>query len=173
MKATDFLKEDHVLIERALCLLERALEKVERGEAPDAELLVRLARFFEEFADHIHHRKEEDILFPALEDCGVPREGGPIGVMLMEHGQGRSLVAQLGRGSRQEIVAAGKAYLLLLRQHMHKENNVLFAMTDQLLPPDSQEALRVRFEEAEEERLDERVRAERLISELERNHEPA
>jgi len=88
MKATDVLKEEHALIERALAVLERVLIKIEQGHLLDLALMARLTEFFEEFADHAHHRKEEEVLFPALEEHGVPRDGGPIGVMLMEHAQG-------------------------------------------------------------------------------------
>ena len=51
--------------------------------------------FLSIFVDKCHHGKEEEFLFPALEAKGVKREGGPIGVMLHEHEQGRGLVAML------------------------------------------------------------------------------
>jgi len=52
--------------------------------------------------DRFHHAKEEVFLFPSLESHGMPREGGPTGVMFVEHEIGRQLVREM-EGS----VAAG------------------------------------------------------------------
>ena len=79
--------------------------------------------FIATFADHNHHGKEEDILFPAMEKAGFPRDGGPVGVMLMEHTQGREYVgamrlavARLKNGSpvaaENEFLAGTKGGLL-------------------------------------------------------------
>jgi hemerythrin-like domain-containing protein len=48
--------------------------------------------FVRNFADRCHHAKEEENLFPRMEARGVPRDGGPIGVMLFEHEEGRAYV---------------------------------------------------------------------------------
>jgi len=73
-----------------------------------------------------------------LERGGVPREGGPIGVMLYEHRLGRELVARLDeelraleRGEDEAAAAIPSAcdeYIQLLRNHIAKENGVLFPM---------------------------------------------
>ena len=47
------------------------------------------------YADRQHHGKEEDLLFPELEEKGLPRNGGPVGMMLMEHRFGRSHIARM------------------------------------------------------------------------------
>ena len=48
--------------------------------------------FIRNFADKYHHLKEEDVLFMELEKHGMPREGGPVGVMLYEHDEGRAYI---------------------------------------------------------------------------------
>src|SRR3989338_7274351 len=50
--------------------------------------------FTESYAEP-HHHKEEQVLFPALEKKGIPNEGGPIGVMLMDHEVKRGHVKDL------------------------------------------------------------------------------
>ena len=60
------------------------------------EVLANLQEFFRLFADQCHHGKEEELLFPLLEQKGIPRTGGPIGVTLHEHEEGRALVRQMG-----------------------------------------------------------------------------
>ena len=48
--------------------------------------------FIRNYADRFHHAKEEDVLFEALVDNGMPQENSPVAAMLMEHDQGRSFV---------------------------------------------------------------------------------
>jgi hemerythrin-like domain-containing protein len=51
--------------------------------------------FIRHFADECHHFKEEQVLFPAMEEHGIPKEGGPIGMMLIEHEEGRGYVRDM------------------------------------------------------------------------------
>jgi hemerythrin-like domain-containing protein len=115
------------------------------------------------FADRCHHGKEEDLLFPMLEKKGLPRQGGPIAVMLMEHDQGRALIRKMAEAA--EAFAAGDAiaakrwaapaqgYTQLLRSHIDKENNILFVMAEQLLSDAEQSELSVAFEKVELEKM--------------------
>ncbi len=172
MRAIVLLKEDHRLIERALTLFERLVVETEQGRLPDLGRLARLTEFFEHFVDHAHHRKEEEVLFPALEEHGLRREGGPIGCLIKEHAQGRSLLAILGSGDRTDLVIGGKAYSQMLRQHIEKENQVLFVLAGQLLPPTVHDAVWRRFEELEGEQGSLRVSAEQLVRLLEAARHP-
>jgi len=88
--------------------------------------------FLRNFVDRRHHAKEEKHLFVKLEQRGIAREGGPIGVMLAEHEQGRKCVraaaAALRKAAQGDLAAAGTVahdlvdYVLLLRSHIDKEN---------------------------------------------------
>ena len=69
--------------------------RVEKGQDIPKDFFPRAVDFIRNFADRTHHGKEEDNLFPALEQHGMPRQGGPVGVMLDEHDQGRGLVSTL------------------------------------------------------------------------------
>jgi len=94
MKATDELRKEHDGIELMLRVLQSVAGKFKSGESVNTEHLDGILEFLTIFVDKCHHGKEEKLLFPALEVEGVAREGGPIGVMLSEHEQGRKLVAR-------------------------------------------------------------------------------
>jgi len=81
--------------------------------------------------------------------------------------KGRTLLGALRTGDPGEIVRAGKAYARLLRQHIEKENQVLFSMAERLLPPETQDAVWKRFEELEQQQASLRVHAENLVRALE------
>jgi len=130
------------------------------AEAPSH--LAQLLDFFKGFVDRCHHSKEEDVLFPELERRGVSRQGGPIGVMLSEHEQGRGHVreldASLGRlrdgdaGAAASIRELAVAYRHLLQQHIDKENHILFPLADRLLA-EMDDKLNEEFETIERERV--------------------
>ena len=157
--ATRILVEEHRLIERGLdCLkvLVRAARRDGRLEAAPATEALALVR---EFADRCHHTKEEDRLFLSMERQGLPRDGGPLAVMLDEHESGRGHVramadrlerAALGDGDALGAFAKHASALDdLLREHIAKENGVLFPMADELLEGAPAEALLADFRRIE------------------------
>lgn len=154
-RATETLKHDHRIIERVLKVLERSIQRLEGGEPFEPSALAKALDFFQGFADKCHHKKEEDLLFPLLSKRGVPVEGGPIGVMLSEHEDGRRFLRGLREGlekldsepeaAKRLIVENGAGYIQLLQSHIFKEDNVLFVMADNVLSADDQARLSEEF----------------------------
>lgn len=163
MKATNELKKEHRGIELMLRVMQALADKSGRAERIRAEHLDGIIEFLSIFVDKCHHGKEEEFLFPALEAEGVQRDGGPIGVLMSEHEQGRQLVATLKDAatrytSGDKAAAAGFQstigdYVTLLTQHIEKENNVLFAMADAKLDATKDQELFEAFEQLERERI--------------------
>jgi hemerythrin-like domain-containing protein len=92
MRPTEQLKQEHQAIKLMLKILEEVCRRLESGTDANPEHLEKMVDFIRVFADRCHHGKEEVLLFPAMEQAGVPKEGGPIGVMLREHQMGRDYV---------------------------------------------------------------------------------
>jgi len=142
------LMDEHRVIEKVLDALEAAADL----EVP-AEFYDRALDFCTEFADACHHSKEEDRLFPLLEERGIPRKGGPVGVMCDEHVQGRSYIAQMreaaAAGEYDRVRRASLLYVGLLRDHIQKEDNVLFPMARDVLGSEDIERLGAEFEATE------------------------
>lgn len=161
--ATRVLRDEHDAILRMLEVTEAVARRLESGQTVPADTLGGLLEFFRLFADRLHHGKEEDLLFPLLEQKGVPREGGPVGVMLAEHEQGRALIRQMAGASTAyaegspeagaDWVGPARQYVELLRQHIDKENNVLFVAAEKMLSADEQGELAKQFEAVQEEKL--------------------
>lgn len=180
----DVLMEEHRLIEKGLDALEVFAGKVESGEMQDGRIdLGKFVEFIGEFADRTHHGKEEEILFAEMVKCGFPKEAGPLAVMLSEHDEGRSLVkklrayaAQTGEWSAEDrvgIALAGRSFGALLRQHIQKEDNVLYPMAKQRMPQEMMDVVAeasAKFDEAEKAK-GENQRLRKLGAELcERYH---
>ena len=179
MSATDVLKDEHRGVERMLAIVEAAGKRLQAGGDVPADLYLNAVDFFRGFTDGCHHAKEEEKLFPAMEKRGVPREGGPIGVMLAEHEQGRAYVramaaaaARYSNGDKSAapaLIQNGRGYVGLLRQHIAKENGILFPMADKVLSDAEQAQLLKEFETIERERTGpgEHERYHHVLDELE------
>jgi len=144
----DVLTAEHRVIEAVLDTIERELA----GGAPPAmraDFWLQVADFVANYADRRHHGKEEDELFPLLHEAGLPEGDGPVAVMLHEHAEGRTLIGRLRtaaeNGQPEETYAAARAYVHLLRDHITKEDQVLFEMARQMLSDDQVERLRAAF----------------------------
>ncbi len=159
MRPTERLSADHRIIERLLDALELAARRLHKGEKVRSEFFLEAAQFISGFADGCHHRTEEDALCPAMGAAGFPTEAGPIAVMLSEHEQGRAFTRAL-RGAAGELAAgdaaaAGKVidnalgYVSLLRQHIMKEDNILFQMASRALDEQRQGELAAEFDRLE------------------------
>jgi hemerythrin-like domain-containing protein len=148
--------EEHEKILSVLDVQEALCADIRRGEQPPAGLCEQLVTFMQVFADDRHHHKEEDLLFPALEHAGLPRDGGPVGVMLHEHEIGRSLIGRMAEAAARWSAgdAAGLAafgivaaeHASLLRAHIQKENQILFPMAERFLDADTKRDLAAQFE---------------------------
>jgi hemerythrin-like domain-containing protein len=144
MNAIEMLMQEHRTIEQVLEALVGFADETVRSGRGDRQELARFVTFLREFADARHHAKEEDVLFRAMVQAGFPSEGGPIAVMLHEHGLGRAHVAALaelaGKGTPWSAVdlsrlgAAAHGYAALLRAHIQKEDGVLYPMALRHLP---------------------------------------
>ncbi|HUW63876.1 MAG TPA: hemerythrin domain-containing protein [Spirochaetia bacterium] len=163
MKSTGKLKHEHQAVLKALEILEKIGRAMEAGQPYNLDHVRQIMTFLTVFVDQCHHGKEEKVLFPALEKAGVPPKGGPVGVMLMEHDQGRgyirgmqSAVDALAGGHPEEaasFVTNAGAYAALLRQHIAKEDNVLYPMADRLFSPGLDNTIAEEFQRIEEDEI--------------------
>lgn len=158
-RATELLSDEHRVIERVL----GAVEKLAKGPVGVLEPWKKALEFIRGFADQCHHFKEEKVLFPAMESHGIPSEGGPVGMMLMEHEEGRSYVRAMtaaisliearNEAAKDTLLSSAQAYCRLLREHIQKEDDVLFRMADEVIAADEQKKLQMAFAQYEAEEM--------------------
>lgn len=134
------LTRDHEIIERVIAAFR---EELASPDGPSPALAAEFVDFFVRYADGIHNKKEENHLFPLLEQRGLPRQGGPLGVMLVEHETGRGLLSELSnlahtysggdKNALAELRRVFEAWTNLVHQHYWKENDVLYPMGRRVL----------------------------------------
>lgn len=157
---TQRLKDEHQLILRMLALLEKNARKTEEGTFTDYRFYLDGVDFIRNYADRFHHAKEEDVLFEAMVANGMFRENSPIAAMLMEHDLGREFVRGMEEaakraldgepGQAETIVANARGYLELLREHISKEDDILYPLAERVIPEQMREGIVTGYRKAEE-----------------------
>lgn len=163
MKATEILRQEHLIIQDVLDSLERGAQKLGGGLKIPEEFFTDAGDFIRGFADDAHHRKEEGVLFKAMSRHGFSEEAGPVAVMLSEHNEARrftrSLIEsaeRLRRGeesAREDVIMYALAYTKLMRQHIMKENHILFELADSVIPAIEHSQIEADFEKVEREQI--------------------
>lgn len=90
-----------------------------------------------------HFKREEEELFPAFETQTGSSEG-PTQVMRYEHEQVRGLIGKLAHAiesqDKDAYLSLCESMMILLQQHNMKEEQMLYAMCDRVLPPELKES---------------------------------
>jgi hemerythrin-like domain-containing protein len=159
MKATQMLMDEHRIIERVLGALEQAAALADEGQPVRPGLFLEATDFIRDFADGSHHHKEEGVLFGAMIEAGVPVNGGPIAVMLAEHEQARDLTRAMREAAeqwasgdeqaRRRATRAAHSYAALLRQHIAKEDQILFPLADRTIPAEKHDQVLLDYSSVE------------------------
>ncbi len=164
LSPTGILREEHQLILKVARRLDEMLIQDSMDGALDHDIVAQCITFFRLFADACHHGKEEGILFPGLEAEGLPRDSGPIAVMLYEHDLGRAFVRDMAssfEAARDGDPAAGsqlreaaRGFIDLIVAHISKEDDVLFNMADGMIGGSACETLCARYDEVCKDRFE-------------------
>jgi hemerythrin-like domain-containing protein len=141
--AITHLLAEHRETEEYLRALEELFEAASPWSAAAMESFERICAFFDR--DVVCHiRKEDEGLFPVLEEF-LPRDVGPLAVLRGEHAEiatNYSLMRHAGDAlrrsaqkpqARADFQRYGRKLVLLVHDHIYKEDRVLYPMVARLL----------------------------------------
>lgn len=136
--STVSLRRDHDLIEKVIKAMESTIQLLNDGKQIPESILLPVIDFSKNFTDVCHHSKEENSLFPALEQAGMPRNMGPIAMMLIDHERSREIGKEmensakdyLSSGNSTKLISDMQQYVEHITEHLWKENNRLFMMAE-------------------------------------------
>jgi len=133
----DVLSREHQTILVVLGVMDAEQHRLVDGALVRRPFWAAVLEFLEHYADRCHHGKEEQLLFVELERAGLPAEHGPTACMRKEHEIGRqsrqAMVAAVREGDGAALATAAGGYVELLREHIAKEDQVLFPMAKSVL----------------------------------------
>ncbi len=141
MDAIDMIKHEHRGMAKLLKAFERQLDRVDRAEHPDFDIIQGVLEYCQEFPDRFHHPKEDLLLERLL--MRDPSASEKIGDLYKEHEELAALTTRLahsfdlllkeGEISREAIVSLGRAFLQSYWDHMRKEEEVFLPMARKVL----------------------------------------
>ena len=159
----DVLLGEHRTILQVLDEVERESRRLEANAALRESFWEDLLHFADTFDAGLHHQKEEQLLFPALEGAGLSAGSGPTAVLRDEHLRAqfwrKRIEAALLQRDRSRLLAAAGSYLDLCRAHVLKENQILFPLARRLVGPEELQRLGREFQRlAADQRLSHWIR---------------
>ncbi len=135
---TAHLRKDHDLIEKVISAMQITVGLLKDGKKVPESILLPTIDFAKNFTNVCHHSKEEETLFPALGQMGMPTNMGPIRMMIMEHETTKKITEKieefaktyLDAGDPSNLIECIELYIEHVKAHLWKENNRLFMMAD-------------------------------------------
>ena len=158
---SDQLKKEHTITLAVAGAVREEAAKLRQTGQVDRQKIERFIDFFSNFTDRCHHAKEERFYFPAAQVYDGEEIDRQVAELKAEHAQFRAMLQEvkylLGKDSPDSGMLAERLdrYSELLEIHIDKENRILFARADILLPPEEEKALMTSFHYIEEEELGE------------------
>jgi hemerythrin-like domain-containing protein len=167
MRPTETLSREHALV---ILVTKEAEQEVrymrDTGEYRKEEV-GELVDFFEFFTEACHDPKEERLLFARLCKRGLSRETGILAQFYREHEEFTTRLRDIEQWLRKdkkegpldvgELADQLEAYLNLMRSHVAREDEHLFALADGMLTDEDQEELERAFEAVESEEVAEGI----------------
>lgn len=176
-RPTHQLRHEHRVIEQAMRALEGMCFRMRAGSSVPDEELTKLLDFIRNFADGIHHAKEETYLFPALKQIGINGEDGALAFLRSEYRTERELLSELAQAvaryrrnpaAGENFVEAALQYHSHLIGHMQQEESILFRLAEEMLDDEIKGSLILAFgaKDAETQKIAQQY--ELLAEELEK-----
>jgi hemerythrin-like domain-containing protein len=174
---TGVMVEEHRLILRMIALVENNTRLMEEGRFRDWQFFLDAVDFIRNYADRFHHAKEEDVLFRELVAGGMPEQNSPVAAMLMAHDQGRACVRGMEEAAQKALAGEpgqipaiaenARGYAALLRDHIDKEDNILYPLAERILPAEVRPRMRDDYAAAEEKTPELEEKYRRLVERYE------
>lgn len=159
MKISEILRQEHELIEKGIGILSRGLGLILQGRDLPPNFLENLLCFFNEYVFNYHFQKEEEILFPKMEEAGVFRENLPLEEMMQDHRLARKYMDNIkyhlsryrvqGHDEKARIRESLTLFIKLMARHSRREDRALYPMGDRLLSDKSTEKVIESYREME------------------------
>jgi hemerythrin-like domain-containing protein len=129
-------RHDHASVLARLASLEVGVQR--RGRLQETSLRALIAHLERQFATHM--AAEEAVIFPALEQA-FPESAASLGPLFQEHAELREMLAAMARillcpasdARDDQLVVQGRDFADLLRLHIHKEEAIVFDVSERVL----------------------------------------
>jgi len=173
-KTSKILVEEHKNILKVADAIEKECNELKKGKGVDENFFKKAVYFIRNYADKFHHAKEEEILFKEMLKDSVQEcmHCNPIDQMLQEHDIGRNFVKGIIEGmdkkNKNKIIESGNGFVQLIREHIFKEDHVLYPMCDEALNKKVQSSMLKKFDKEDKTRAEDKKKCIAIVKEFEK-----
>ena len=150
---SEILSNEHKNILKFISILENKCFEQKNENKIDIDFFKNAVDFIKNYADGFHHAKEEKIYFIEICEHEASMHCNPVEQMLYEHDTGRNLVkgiiAGIEKNDKNYVIENTINYCNLLKDHIFKEDNILYPMADNILTAQVQEEMLEKFAKVE------------------------
>lgn len=151
--AAEILAKEHENILKLIENLSKERDNLEKSKKIEKEFFIKAIEFIRNYADKFHHAKEEDILFKELCKPTSELHCNPVEQMLHEHSLGRDFVKGMEEGlnenNKEKLIENARSYCQLLKEHIFKEDNILYPMAENALSSETKKKMIEKFKKIE------------------------
>jgi hemerythrin-like domain-containing protein len=142
------LLTEHRIIENVLDIFENKIAEAQATKKVDVKFFTKFLRFVKEYVESYHHIREERCLFTVLADKNRLFDRGLLEVIQHEHRLGRQKTSEIQKTFFQystnqacldDVLNSCIEYVEMLRQHIYKEDRLLFPLSDRIMDKEDQE----------------------------------
>jgi hemerythrin-like domain-containing protein len=143
--------DEHEVISSAEGVIQNLAHRWEKSEEDFINHVRSLLSFFREYSDKFHHYKEEQVLFPELENLGDFVVNSLVSELKEHHemfrGYTQSIKGLLDDHQFEQAYTILSTYMNELLDHIAAENDELFVMAESLLSASDLETMYFRFKD--------------------------
>ncbi len=151
---------EHDIIIKAENIIDKSNNRWEENEQGYVDIVNQLVKFFREYADGYHHRKEEDVLFPAISDHPDFVLQEIIEEFEQHHEDFRDYTKEIVEAIEGKDYPKShellREYISDLLDHIAAENEELFVLAESLLDEGELETIFFKFKDIDMELGEER-----------------
>lgn len=159
MTPTENLKNEHNDIIQLLNIMNKIAESIKSQDVFYTNDVEEIIDFLKYFIEKSHHGKEE-VFYPALVIAGISKENESVSAMLYEHVLARNYLkdinscvvnCKIGNSFSGELLADSITnYVELIKNHLRKEEEIIFPIADKELSKEKQTEISEEFERIED-----------------------
>jgi hemerythrin-like domain-containing protein len=137
------LENDHRNLEILLKVFEHEIDVHDKGQLPDFEILNCILEYCVDYPDHYHHPKEESVARQLIRRkpsyatilAKLPNEHLKIATLTQQFSDQISKLIAEPDNPNQSFVETGRHFVAFYRDHMQREESILFAPAREFLTP--------------------------------------
>jgi hemerythrin-like domain-containing protein len=142
MRITEELRTEHDGMNLALQILDILCNSIISKKTFPKKDVAFLLEYFDIVSNKCHHKKEENVLIPALKNTYLSKNSNYVSTLLLEHQIDGELIYKLDKYASDIVehdtlsatslfISHAHEYIDLLDSHMLKENSILFKFADE------------------------------------------